>query len=124
MAVSKTDSQKLHFTHQYFRDYFAAKHILNLLNAIDISYGDFHIDEKKKIFNSLDLGAVWFSDDDMEIYRLIGEICGDYRNIPDEDFVYENTILNRLLDMCREFNAFRTTENVINVMSTVRNNVI
>lgn len=125
LNASKTESHKLHFTHQYFRDYFAAKHILNLSEAIEISYGKNNPDEKKRIFNEHNLRNVWFWDDDDEIYRIIGEICGDYKNIPvDDDFVYCKIILDTILDMSREFYTFRTTENVIRTMSIVRDNTI
>lgn len=131
MKISENDPHKLHFTHQYFRDYFAAKHILNLLNVIETSYENSSIDEQKEVFKRFELAQKWFNYDGIEIYRLLGEICGDYKNIPDGNdsiFWYERTILDRLLDMYRKFNAkedsFHITENVINVMSVSRNGMI
>ena len=53
LNASKTESHKLHFTHQYFRDYFAAKHILNLSEAIEISYGKNNPDEKREFLTSI-----------------------------------------------------------------------
>ena len=67
----------------------------------------------------------------MEIYRLLGEICGDYKNIhngSDSIFWYKTTIMDRLLDMYRKFGEkednFYITGNVINVMSASRKGVI
>ncbi len=113
--------QKLRFTHQYFRDYFAARHILNLIEAFEISYKNSYADEQEKAFNRYDLGFVWFDNEEDEIYRLIGEIAGDYQN---ENYGGITTVLDRLLDMSRKFDTFRLTENVIRAMSAVRNGVI
>lgn len=131
MKISENDPHKLHFIHQYFRDYFAAKHILNLLDVMETSYKNSGIDEQKEIFKRFELARKWFNYDEIEIYRLLGEICGDYKNIPDgNDSIlwYEWTILDRLLNMYREFgskeDSFHITENVINVMSASRNGVI
>lgn len=130
MKISENDSHKIHFTHQYFRDYFSAKHILNLLEIIVTSYKNSSIDEQKEIFIKFELDKNWFFDEH-EIYKLFGEICGDYKNIPDGNdsmFWYRRTILDNLLDMYRKFNAesdcFHITENVIKVMSISRNNAI
>lgn len=123
LEISEIKSYKLHFLHQYYRDYFAARYILNLLEALKISY-EYKYDEKKPFFNKYDLGYIWFNDDDEDIYRLIGEICGDYKNADAEENGSCRTILDDLLDMCREFDAFRTTENVIRTMALVRNNLI
>lgn len=131
MRVSENDPTNLHFVHQYFRDYFAAKHILNLLEIVDTSRKDSSVEEQKEAFKKFGLNHTWFTYDEFEIYRLIGEICGDYKNIPDESddmFWYSTTIMDRLLDMYRKFgekeDGFHITENVINVMSASRNGVI
>lgn len=131
MKTSENNSDRLYFTHQYFRDYFAAKHILNLLDIIEKSYKDSSIEEQKEAFKRFELNHTWFIYDEMEIYRLMGEICGDYKNIPDGNdsmFWYNPTILDRMLDMYRKFgekeDGFYITENVINVMSASRNGVI
>ena len=131
MKTSENNSDKLHFTHQYFRDYFAAKHILNLLDIIDTSYQDSSIEEQKEAFKRFGFDHTWFIYDEKETYRLLGEICGDYKNIPDESddmFWYNTTIMDRMLDMYRKFgekeDGFHITENVINVMRASRNRVI
>lgn len=121
LTTSDYAPQKLLFTHQYFRDYFAARHILNLIETFEISYKNSYADEQEKAFNKYDLGFVWFDDEEDEIYRLIGEIAGDYQN---EDFGGITTVLDRLLDLSRRFDTFRLTENVIRAMNAVRNGVI
>lgn len=133
LVASDSEKQKLSFTHQYFRDYFAAKHIFNLLEALETAYGDSHADEKAALFENLGLAEDWFScEADYEIYRLIGEISGDYRNTPtpNGDFQYHRTILDRLLETYRQFNTFCahehdfTTQNIITTMSIARNGII
>ena len=52
MRVSENDSTNLHFVHQYFRDYFAAKHILNLLEIVDTSYKESSVEEQKEAFKA------------------------------------------------------------------------
>lgn len=123
MEVSETQPHILYFAHQYYRDYFAARYILNLLEALKISY-KYKSEEKIRFFNKYDLGSVWFIDDDEDIYRLIGEICGDYKNADAEENGTDRTILDDLLDMCREFDAFRATENVIRTVALARDNLI
>ena len=131
MKVSESDPQKLHFTHQYFRDYFAAKHILNLLDIMDISYKNNSITEQKELLTKLGLDRIWFYYNNSEEYGLIGEICGDYKNIPDGNdpmWWYNRTILDEMLDMYRGFaekeDGFRISENIINVMSASRNGTV
>lgn len=119
------DSQ-LRFTHQYYRDYFAAKYILNMIEALVKGFGDRFPEEKHNIFTEYGLGEIWFwCDDSKEIYRLIGEISGDYKNIPDETGLdYQETLLDDLLDMAREMPHFRMVENVMNVMHLTRNGLV
>lgn len=130
MKISENDFGKLHFTHQYFRDYFAAKHILNLLEIMITSYKNSSVDEQKEIFRKFELDKNWFFDE-LEIYKLFGEICGDYKNIPngnDSMWWYHRTILDIVLDMYRKFDAeiddMHITENIIKTMSISRHNLI
>lgn len=67
MKISENAPHKLRFIHQYFRDYFAAKHILNLLDVIDTSYENSSIDEQKEIFRRFELDWAWFNYDKIEI---------------------------------------------------------
>ncbi len=121
-----TENEEIRFAHQHYRDYFAAKYILNSIEALERSYGDMHLKEKHALFQKFGLGMIWFPDDDQEeIYRLIGEICGDDKNIPDETgLYYQETLLDALLDMGRQFPTFRMTENVMNVMHIARNGMV
>ena len=73
------------------------------------------------MFRCLDLGSVWF--ENKSIYRLVGEITGDYRNTPESAHYYK-TQLDVLLEMCRKFDCFRATENIIYAMASVRANTI
>ena len=122
------DETKLHmlrFVHQYYRDYFAARHMVNLCEAIYAAYGNCSVDELTAVMKQQDFTKIWFTDDETGIYRLMGEIIGDYKNIPnDRDFWYRETVLDRLLDIYRKFYAdvdeLRITENVMKVMAFAR----
>lgn len=122
------ESEKLRFSHQYFRDYFAARYYLNLLEMLEISFEDTHLDEKEALFHKYHLGDIWFDDFCTEdIYRLIGEICGDYKNIPDKNRIvwYHHTILDDCLEMGRQFRtSCMMTWNIIKTMGIVRNGLI
>ncbi|MDD7185815.1 MAG: hypothetical protein PUH54_09140 [Oscillospiraceae bacterium] len=137
MKISESNPQKICFTHQYFRDYFNAKHILNLLETMEILCKNTCVDEKKEIFRQFNINKTWFFPDcEYETYRLIGEICGDYKNTADENnafwgdenFWYQRTILDRILDIYRESDLetdeFHITENIINTMGAVRRGII
>nr|MCR4646631.1 hypothetical protein [Oscillospiraceae bacterium] len=117
---------QLRFSHQYYRDCFAAKYILNLIEALVKGYGDNHPEEQNRLFEKYGLGEIWFwGDDSDKIYRLIGEICGDAKNIPDETgLYYQETLLDDLLDMARQFPHFRMVENVMLVMHLNRNGLV
>lgn len=123
LSVSSQEPHKLCFTHQYFRDYFAAKHILNLAEALSVSYEYKHADERTELFKKYELDMMWFRDED-DIYRLIGEISGDYKNAPCEDFFYQRTILDSILDMSRDIFTLHTAECVMKSMSLVRSGVL
>lgn len=125
--LEKSDygAHKLRFVHQYFHDYFSAKYVLNIIEAMDIGFGRRHSEEMEYWFHEFRLDSIWYTDlNEEEIYRLIGEISGDYKNIPCEDFYYHHTLLDTLLDLCRGFNCGRAIENVIEIMKVSRNNVI
>lgn len=120
IIISNEDGT-LSFETNIYRDYFAAKYVINVIEMLDISFGNDDVDGKSKLFYDLHFGDVWFVDD--SIYRLIGEIAGDYKNTPDSAHYYK-TPLDILLEMCREFDCFRTTENIIMTMASVRGNEI
>lgn len=119
MKASESEPHMVHFVHQYYRDYFAAKHIINLLEASAISF-PFYPDEQKSFFNENELGELWFRDSDEDIYRLVGELAGDY----DDEDSYRSALLESVLDMSRKFNTFRATENVIRSMGLASDGII
>lgn len=75
----RTTNGAYEFTHQYFRDYFAAKHIQNILNTAQTldNYG-LTRDEQLQFTKDYGLDYTW-SDD---VCILLGEIIGDYKNEP------------------------------------------
>ena len=129
IVPDETKPHMLRFVHQYYRDYFAARHMVNLCEAICAAYGNCSADEITTVMKQQDFAKIWFTDDEYSIYRLMGEIIGDYKNIPnDRDFWYRETVLDRLLEMYRKLYAkcdeIRLTENVMKVMAAARNGLI
>lgn len=112
------ESGELSFESRLHRNYFAARSIINAIEMLEISFDSFEINEKSRAFSALNLGEIWFSDE--ENYKLIGEIAGDHKNTQYAT-VYCKTQLDALLKMCREFECFRATENIITAMAAVRN---
>ena len=123
LQIDSADTKILYFSHQYFRDFFAAKYILNLLNALHIGYANAP-EQLADLFRQYGLGHLWYPEEMRDIYRLIGELAGDDCNLADDDFVYQETILDTALHWSRQFDTFRATENIIRTMAAVRNNVI
>jgi len=123
LTASNHEPQKLHFTHQYFRDYFAAKQIINLGEAVWNAYEYSHTDERTALFKKYDLDVMWFYEED-DIYRLIGEISGDYKNAPSFYFCYHKTVLDSILYMSKSASSMHTAQCVIKAMSLVRGNII
>lgn len=75
----QADNVTYSFTHQYFRDYFAAKHIQNILNAAQaLSEVGLTKEEQLDFIKSNGLDYTW-SDD---VCILLGEILHDYKNEP------------------------------------------
>ncbi len=124
LTATGEHSAKIRFTHQYFRDYFAARQIVNLICALDTGYGNCCNEDEERMFTKFRLGHIWFPDRETEIYRMIGEILGDDRNRYHEDFWYEETPLDGLLDRARRYDTFRVTENVIRTMAAARDNLL
>lgn len=67
------------FTHQYFRDYFAAKHIQNILNTAQ-SLDNYGLTRDEQLQFTKDYGLDYTWSDD--VCSLLGEIIGDYKNEP------------------------------------------
>lgn len=75
----KTTDGTYSFIHQYFRDYFAAKHIQNILNAAQaLGNNGLSKDEQLQFVKDNGLDYTW-SDD---VCIMLGEIIGDYKNEP------------------------------------------
>lgn len=123
LQTDPSDTKILYFSHQYFRDFFAAKYIVNLLNALHTGYANAP-EQLADLFRKFGLGHLWYPEEMRDIYRLIGELAGDDCNLADDDFVYHETILDTTLDWSRQFDTFRVIEDVIRTMAAVRNNVI
>ena len=107
------------FIHQYYRDYFSVRYIINFAEAMNVAYELGEVYEAENLLKKSTLDFKWFKDDDC--YRLMGEICGDHRNIASEDMRYTRTLLDDILDMARYFHGSRIAENIINIMALTRN---
>lgn len=124
LQVSESTPHILNFAHQYYRDYFGARYVLNMIVAIEKAY-EYNGAEKAEMYGEMGLTDVWYGGfsccESDEVYRLIGEICGDYMNTNGN---FSSTVLDTLIDSVRDYESYRTTENIIKTMSIVRNNVI
>ena len=123
LQIDSADMKILYFSHQYFRDFFAAKYTVNLLNALHTGYANAP-EQLADLFHKYELGHLWYPEEMREIYRLIGELAGDDCNQADDDFLYQETILDTALHWSRQFDTFRVTEDIIRTMAAVRNNII
>ncbi len=123
LQTDPADTKILYFSHQYFRDFFAAKYIVNLLNSLHTGYANAP-EQLANLFHKYELGHLWYPEEMRDIYRLIGELAGDDCNLADDNFVYQETILDTVLHWSRQFDTFRMTENIVRTMATVRNNII
>lgn len=110
------------FMHHYYRDFFAVRYIINFAEAMNVAYELGEVYEAENLLKKSALDFRWFTDD--ECYKLMGEICGDQRNIASEDMRYTHTLLDDILDMARYFHGSRIAENVIEVMKFSRNKCI
>ncbi|MBQ8922223.1 MAG: hypothetical protein IJ060_08705 [Oscillospiraceae bacterium] len=123
IQTDASDPKMLCFSHQYFRDYYAAKHIVNLLNALQTGYQN-DLKQLEELFYKYGLAHIWYPEEMKDIYCLIGELAGDDSNQAEADFCCQETILDTVLDWSRQFDTFRVTENIIRTMAAVRNNII
>ena len=74
-----TTDGEIAFTHQYFRDYFAAKHIQNILRTAQ-TLGDAGLSKDEQLQFTINNGLDYIWSDD--VCRLLGEIEEDYKNEP------------------------------------------
>lgn len=127
MAESEYDTKKLHFTHQYYRDYFAAKHIVNAISVFDI--GRIGANSAEEYFSEIGLSGIWFDNmeyfpEKMDVYAIIGEICGDYINDVNSEEFYTETLLDKFLDICRKLDGGYSVENIFTVKKAIHGDLI
>lgn len=119
----------LEFVHENIANYFMARHIFNMLNAFISAYGSNSTpDIQKTAYCRLNLNKSWFYQTEDLFYEILGNICGDSENIPENHEYYlgnTHTILDSLLDIYRSFNLeydeMNITDNVLTTMSAARN---
>lgn len=126
---SYSKPHELHFTHQYYEDYFAAKHIMNVIEAVKIGYKKVYREDMDDYMRKYNLSEPWFNcfqgyPNENDSYRLLGEISGDYKNIACEDFDYKWTLLDDFLWLARSFDIGFAIRNIIRTMTISRNKVI
>ncbi len=76
----KSSEGTISFSHQYFRDYFAAKHIQNILSAAQALGKDADYSDEEQLQFTKDNGLNYLWSD--EVCKLLGEMIGDYKNEP------------------------------------------
>jgi len=95
-----------------------------MIDTIETSF-EYRGADKAEMYGVTGLNDSWFGGFDChdgdEVYQLIGEICGDYMNV---NGTFKWTLLETLMDSMRDYDSYRTAENVIKTMSIVRNGVI
>lgn len=127
MAESESDMKKLHFVHQYYRDYFAAKHIVNAISVFET--GRISAESPDKYFSEIGLSGKWFDNMELfpekkDVYALISEICGEYINDVNNENFYTYTLLDKFLDICRQLDVEYSVENIFIAKSIIHNNLI
>lgn len=78
--IYRTTNGTYEFSHQYFRDYYAAKHIQNILNTAH-TLDNYGLTREEQLQFTKDYGLDYTWSDDVCI--LLGEIIGDYKNDPE-----------------------------------------
>ena len=118
LGILTVTDNHLQFTHDYIHQYFAAEYILNAVHTVSQV-------NNQSVFEYFGLNDLWWTYLDTP-YILLGEICGDYRNIPDKSgiFNYRRTELDTLLDMARIFHANQIADSVMQTMRFSRNCLI
>lgn len=119
VTVSEYDAKSLKFVHQYYQEYFAAKHIINGINIFQ--RGCKTAESEEEYFAEIGISEVWFDyfrkfPDKKEIYTLVGELCGEYLNDVEANEAREKNPLDKYLDICRMYDVKYATENVFMVM--------
>jgi len=129
LEFMETKQGFLCFVHENIMEYFMARHILNMLEAFIFSYNyNSTPDMQKTAYCSLKLNKLWFCNREKRLFEILGNICGDSENMPENiwcDLSYNHTILDNLLDIYQNFelkyDKMNITENVLKTMSAARN---
>lgn len=126
LAIMEEENSKylLRFSHKYFRDYFAAKHIVTVVSALRAAYELKNTDELQRNIFEQQLHEIWFQEHDSEIYRIIGEITLNGLDLNNVFYAYEKTPIGYLLDTAKITETFRLTENIISTIAAYHNNVV
>ncbi len=123
LEISETDRKNVHFIHQHYREYFAAKHIVNIIRMIKETNNCLSDDEVFDIAWKAGLTGGWFdADESPEVYRLIGEISGDWRRLHFE--LERPTVIEDFISLQRRYNFTRGFENVAEVLGIIGNGVV
>ncbi len=117
--VSEHDAKYLKFVHQYYQEYFAAKHIINGINIFQ--RGCKTAESEKEYFVEIGISEVWFDyfqkfPDKKDIYTLVGELCGEYLNDAEANEERKKNLIDKYLDICRMYDVKYSTENIFMVM--------
>lgn len=127
VTVSEHDAKYLKFVHQYYQEYFAAKHIINGINIFQ--RGCKTAESEEKYFAEIGISEVWFDyfrkfPDKKDIYTLVGELCGEYLNDAEANEEREKNLLDRYLDISRMYDVEYSTTNVFMVMKMMHGGTI
>ena len=127
LTANEDNTSLLRFTEQFYRDYFAARHIVNAVEIFET--GSVGCDDPEEYLSDISLSGMWFNEPDRfpekyDTYKMLGEVCRERLKAPDnKDFYVKNT-LDRFLDICRRLKGGYSVENVIIVKKIIHQNTI
>lgn len=127
LVASADEPSMLRFTERYYRDYFAAKHIVNAVEIFE--NGSVGQDNAEKYLAEIGLSGLWFNEPEhfpekFDTYRMLGDVCRERLKGPGNDEFYIPNTLDRFLDICRGLKGGYSAENVIIVKKLIHNNMI
>lgn len=127
LTADEDNTSLLRFTEQFYRDYFAARHIVNAVEIFET--GSVGCDDPEEYLSDISLSGMWFNEPDRfpekyDTYKMLGEVCRERLKAPDnKDFYVKNT-LDRFLDISRGLKDGYSVENVIIVKKIIHQNII
>lgn len=127
LIASADEPSMLRFTERYYRDYFAARHIVNAVEIFET--GSVGCDDPEEYLSDISLSGMWFNEPDRfpekyDTYKMLGEVCRERLKAPDNKDFYVKNALDRFLDICRELKGGYSVENVIIVKKIIHQNII